>query len=195
VSTHIEWSFPQPRRGVAGAVDRFFGPGTTRGEWWVQAMFVTLATVLLPLRALWAGVEWTPLQYAVAAWFAFDLTGGIVTNATSAAKRWYHREGQGFRQHFSLITPHVVYLLAVAWLFRGGDWLYLGVGGLGLLAASALVLRLPLYLQRPVAVGLLAAAIVVNESVPPTRGLEWFLPLLFFKLLVSHALREEPYRP
>ncbi|NQZ73824.1 MAG: hypothetical protein HRT60_12220 [Dinoroseobacter sp.] len=25
--------------------------------------------------------------------------------------------------------------------------------------------------------------------------LEWFLPILFYKLLISHLLREEPYQP
>jgi len=27
------------------------------------------------------------------------------------------------------------------------------------------------------------------------QGLEWFLPLFYLKLLISHVLREEPYRP
>jgi hypothetical protein len=27
----------------------------------------------------------------------------------------------------------------------------------------------------------------------PGKGLEWFIPLLFIKLLISHLIRDEPY--
>jgi hypothetical protein len=30
---------------------------------------------------------------------------------------------------------------------------------------------------------------------PQPQGLEWFLPLFYLKLLVSHLPTEEPYRP
>lgn len=46
------------------------------------------------------------------------------------------------------------------------------------------------------ALGLTGVAIVMGLCVfAPTPGLEWFIPLLFLKLLISHLLREEPYLP
>ena len=54
----------------------------------------------------------------------------------------------------------------------------------------------PTYVRRPLAFGLLAATIFVSlYALPPTAGLEWFMPVLFLKLDVAHLVREEPYRP
>ena len=54
----------------------------------------------------------------------------------------------------------------------------------------------PLYLQRPVGLGLYAAAVIGSgHLLQPTPGLDWFLPLFFLKLLVSHLIFETPFRP
>jgi hypothetical protein len=84
----------------------------------------------------------------------------------------------------------------VAWLFREGDWAFAIITSTYLLAAAAIILRVPLYLQRPVALLLYALSILMAlYLLSPTPGLEWFLPLFYLKLLVSHLVREEPYRP
>ncbi|CDN14541.1 hypothetical protein RintRC_1367 [Richelia intracellularis] len=63
-----------------------------------------------------------------------------------------------------------------------------------LLMASMVVLRSPLYLQRPVALGLYTLGKVgVRYLLSHTLGLEWFLPFFMLKLLVSHLLAEFPY--
>lgn len=61
----IEWEFPQPRTGIAGAFDRFIGPGATNAEAILQMaapnglfgaawhVFVN-GYLLLPIR----GFEW-----------------------------------------------------------------------------------------------------------------------------------------
>ena len=196
MNVQIDWNYPQPRPGFPGTIDRFFGPGTTRAEAWIQALFSVGAATAMALYAVARGFDWSPIQYVLAIWMAFDLVGGIITNATSSAKRWYHREGQGFREHYGFIAPHAVYIFLVAWLFRSMDWSYLAVITIYLLGAALIILKTPLYLQRPVAFGVLAIAWLMNGYFfSPTNGLEWFIPFLFFKLLVSHALREEPYRP
>ncbi|NTU63693.1 MAG: hypothetical protein HGB05_09910, partial [Chloroflexi bacterium] len=119
---------------------------------------------------------------------------GVVTNATSSAKRWYHRAGQSARQQLQFVALHVIHLVIVAWLFRSGDWLFAIVFSIYLLLSAIVITRTPLYLQRPLALGLTCVAIVMGLVVfAPTPGLEWFIPLLFLKLLVSHVLREEPY--
>lgn len=196
MNTKINWNYPQPRAGLAGALDRFFGPGTTPAEAWLEGAFSVAAGAALPIYALLKGLEWTPIQYLIAALLAFDIVGGIVTNAASSAKRWYHRQGQGFRAHYGFVAFHVVYVLLVAWLFRSMDWGFFGAVSLYLLGTAYLVLKMPLYLQRPLALGLLAGSFLLGTYVlSPTRGLEWFVPFLVLKLVVSHLLREEPYRP
>ncbi len=62
--------------------------------------------------------------------------------------------------------------------------------------ACALVLKTALYLQRPVALILYTLSLIISLYVVESPvGLEWFLPVFYLKLLVSHILREEPYRP
>jgi len=196
MDTPINWNYPAPRTGLLGELDKFIGPGATPAELWIQAIFTLGATTALLIYARVAELDWTPLQLTLGALLALDMAGGISTNATSAAKRWYHRAGQGFRQHVGFVALHLVHIFLVAWFFRALDWPFFGLFASYLLIATIFILRTPLYLQRPLAFGLFAIAILLNQyAVTPTLGLEWFVPLLFFKLLVSHLLREEPYRP
>lgn len=143
--------------------------------------------------ALWQNLGWSPLQLVVATLLALDLVGGVVANAATPAKRWYHRPGQGFRQHFVFVALHI-YPFLVAWLFRDGDWAFGFVIYGFLLLAALLILSAPLYLQRPVAMGLTLVGLALGLAVfPPTPGMAWFVPVLCLKLLVSHLLREWPY--
>ncbi|MDB9528690.1 hypothetical protein PN498_22045 [Oscillatoria sp. CS-180] len=51
-------------------------------------------------------------------------------------------------------------------------------------------------LQRPIALGLYGLALIGDRYLlTPTPGLEWFLPLFFLKLLISHLLNETAYPP
>ncbi|MBN2003500.1 MAG: hypothetical protein JXA21_09105 [Anaerolineae bacterium] len=176
--------------GVASAMN------VTSAEVWIQVLFTLMGGLGLFGYALWSGVAWTPFQAVLAALVAVDVVGGIVTNATSTAKRWYHRAGQGFRQHFGFVALHLAHIFLVAWLFRGMDWGFFGLASAYLLGATLIILKTPLYLQRPVALFLFALSIPFNRyGFFPTAGLEWFIPFLFLKLLVSHVLKEEPYRP
>lgn len=196
MSTRIDWNYPQPRQGLAGALDKFFGPGTTSAEAWLEGVFAVAAGVALPTYGFLTGFEWTPVQYLVATFLAFDIVGGIVTNTASSAKRWYHRKGQGFRAHFGFVAFHVAHVFLVAWLFRSMDWGFFGAVSLYLLGAAYLILKTPLYLQRPLAFGLLAISFLLSYyAFVSTPGLEWFVPFLFLKLVVCHLLREEPCRP
>ncbi len=195
MNARIDWHYPEPREGLAGAWDQFIGPGATRAEVLLQLAAAVAAPLALLIYARAVGIGWSPVQTIVALLLAFDLAGGVVTNATSSAKRWYHRAGQGFWQHLLFIAVHV-HPFVVAWLFRDGDWVFAVVLYGYLLAAAVIVLRVPLYLQRPTALILFCGALLLNSYVfPPTPGLEWFVPLFYLKLLVSHLLREEPYRP
>jgi len=192
----MAWEYPEPRAGWRGEFDRFVGPGATRAELALELGFTMLGGVAMLVYAQTSFPQWSIVQICVAVLLAFDMAGGVVTNATSSAKRWYHRTGQGTRQHLQFVALHVAHLFIVAWLFRSGDWLYALVFSIYLLLAAFGILRTTLCLQRPLALGLTGVAIVMGLIVfTPTPGLEWFIPLLFLKLLVSHLLREEPYLP
>lgn len=65
-----------------------------------------------------------------------------------------------------------------------------------MLLACITILLMPLYLQRPVALACYSLSILLCLYVfSAAEGMEWFLHLFYLKLLVSHILKEEPYRP
>ena len=190
----INWDYPQPRQGLAGEWDKFVGPGATTSETLIALIPALLASVALGLYAYLQQLDWSFWQYFFGLLFAFDITGGITTNATSAAKRWYHRTGQGFSAHFGFLSLHLFHIILTGWLFRGGDIVYILVFSVELLVSGFIVLKVPLYLQRSIALLLVAIAIVVSlYAFSSTPGMEWFIPFLFIKLLASHLTYEQPY--
>lgn len=192
----VNWIPPQPRGGLKGAWDRFAGPGMTRAEFYLCWAVALAAGIALPVAALAAGLGWGAGRLVIAGLIALDMAGGVVTNATSPAKRWYHREGQGFSKQFLFVAVHAFQLFLVAWLFGAMDWEYFGVVYGYLLVSALAVLLVPLYLKRPVALAAMAGAILVNwYAVTPPGGFEWFAPVLILKLLVSHLLPEAPFPP
>jgi hypothetical protein len=188
----IDWSYPAPEN----AFDRFIGPGASRAEILLQLvppLIMTAAWLIIAVVNRWG---WSLLQMAVAGILMVDMLGGVITNATGAAKRWYHRSGQGVGQHLRFVALHLVQPTLIVLLFEMGNWAFV-VGSFGYLVfAALLILRVPLYLQRPLAALLLALSFFWALYVLPVPvHFEWFLPVYYTKLLVCHLLREEPYRP
>jgi hypothetical protein len=187
---------PVPRSGWKGQLDRLIGPGATPAELVLQLVPPVGAAIAAPFYASTLSIDWSFWQLGLIAILGFDLVGGVLTNATAAAKRWYHRPAQGWRQHMGFVCVHFIHIGLVALLLRGGDGLFFAGVSSYLLLAAGLILASPLYLQRPVALGLYGLALLGDRYLfVPTPGLEWFLPLLFLKLLVSHLLKETTYRP
>ncbi|MFD5768065.1 hypothetical protein ACFWIN_19840 [Streptomyces sp. NPDC127049] len=192
----VDRSVPPTSPGLLGRLERFMGPGKTRAESAVEAAGVGLGAVLLVAGTWSTGAlrGWSGLQLAVAALIALDLLGGILTNATNAAKRWYHRPRPGARRaRLLFVSAHLLHLAVVATLLLDGDpgW-FLGTAGL-LLAGALLVEYAPVPLRRPVAMGAYTAAVLTGFfwlTVPP--ALIWFGPLFFLKLLVCHLVPEAP---
>ncbi len=183
-----------PRTGWEGWLDSLIGPGATPAEMALQFVPAVGAAIAAPLYASTLSIDWTLWQLLAIAILGFDLVGGVLTNATAAAKRWYHRPGQSWRQHLSFTSLHLFHLGLVALLFRGGDVLFFAGVSSYLLLAAGLIVASPLYLQRPIALGLYGLALLGDRYLlTPTPGLEWFLPLFFLKLLVSHLLNETAY--
>lgn len=188
------WKYPPPRRGIAGSWDRVVGPGATPAE---QRLSLVPAIAFAAFVVIHASVRkfgWSPWQYLVAAWLAADIVGGIATNATSAAKRWYHRSGRSLQSHIRFVLGHLVYIFLVAWLFALNKFRFFALHSSYLILSALIVLKVRPYLQRSVALLLLSGGILVSlYAVASPPGLEWFPPFLYLKLIVSYLLKEEPY--
>jgi len=192
----IDWNVPTARSGFWGVIDKLIGPGATKAEKNLQLYIPFGSGILLVVYAYIVQYGWSWSQYLIAGLLTVDIIGGIITNATSSAKRWFHREGQGFKQHMSFILTHFTQLSLFSYAFMGFDLLWIAMAGGFMVLACVVILQTPLYLQRPVALMLysLSMVLTINCFAAP-QGLEWFLPLFYLKLLISHVLREEPYRP
>ncbi|RBP83814.1 hypothetical protein EBI01_09865 [Marinomonas rhizomae] len=192
----INWNYPPVRRGLAGAIDRFIGPGATPAEVLLQTLLPLVAALVAVVYGMLQMPEWSYLQLFMCGLLALDISGGIITNATSTAKRWYHRSGQSIRQHMNFILLHFLQLFLVAYFFLSFDWVWLMVAGGYLVVSALIILMTSVYLQRPVAMILYSMAFLISlYGLAQPEGMEWFLPLFYCKLLVSHLPHEEPYRP
>ena len=192
----IDWDYPEPRKGFLGEWDKFIGPGATKLELIITLGVSVLGGLAVLLYSLLSpDVNWGVGKIIVATILALDLAGGVVANASSPAKRWYHRKEQGFWKHMLFVSVHVYPILIGLW-YRDLDWVYSLVIYGYLLISSMIVLVIPLYLRRPTSFVLFAVTIIFNWYVfSPTPGLEWFIPVLFLKILLGHIVKEEPYRP
>lgn len=192
----IDWNAPPPRKGFLNGWDTFIGTGATQAENALVVAVAVVSAIGMIAYVLSADPGWTALQVVIAVVLALDIGGGVIANATSVTKRWYHRPGQTAKTHLGFIAVHALHLLPVPIWFRPGDWGYFVIAYGYLLMAAILILRVPLYLQRPVAMLLWMGGILLNAYViMPVAGLEWLLPAFYAKLLVAHLVREEPYRP
>ncbi|MEU3275232.1 hypothetical protein ABZ639_30645 [Saccharomonospora sp. NPDC006951] len=132
------------------------------------------------------------LQSVVLLVLGFDLVGGVVVNATTAASRRFHDAGSSRWRPILFVAAHV-HLFVVAALFPGLPWLtavvlYLGTLGSGLLAVLA-----PPRLRVPVAfTGAAALLVLATALLPVPAELAWISPLLTVKLLLAHLLRHGP---
>ncbi len=190
----IRWQPPEPRRSWLRYWDMFVGPGATSTEEWVQLIGGLVVAVLASVRFFVLMPSASLMPSIVVVLLAPDLGGGIVTNATAAAKRWYHRAEQTRFQHLRFVAVHGVHLALLVWLAPSFTWLHCGLLFGYLLGATWLILRMPLYLQRPVAFICYASGVLFSLWLPMV-GLDWVIPLLFLKLLLSYAVKEAPFSP
>jgi hypothetical protein len=192
----IDWDLPPLRKGLLGFLDKATGPGPTSAEYLLQLLLPAAATLAAYLyaQAVFPGWPWWKVLFFCA--LAMDMVGGMITNSTSAAKRWFHREGQTLRNHLTFVAVHVVQISVVVIVFRDVDLAY-GASLFGyLIGATVFILISPLYLQRPIALALTALGILLEIHLwGVSSQIPWFTPLLLLKLLVAHLLYEEPYRP
>ncbi len=185
---------PPIRPGFNGMIDQFIGPGATTYEMLLQFIPACFALVAQLYYSIFYTSQST-LQILLGSMLTFDIVGGILTNSTPSAKRWYHRKSQTFWNHFQFILLHLVHICLVSFLFYSSHSLLLCLfHACFLLLSSLCILFTPLALQRTVSYLWYTIALVCNIQVLPSpNGMQWFFPLFYFKLLVSHLVKEEPY--
>lgn len=192
----IQWNY-------AGVADPLCGTGATRAERLLAYGIAALLTAIIlaanfyqdaPIAEGW--------RIALLGFFAFDIAGGAVANMLNSCKRFYHSElqpGDGFgariAKNVTLFTAIHIHPIIAAYVFGGGIlnaiiWYVL------LQAGVAVTLAMPLYLRRAGATAITLLALLGDQMLLPLGpGLEWFIPCLFIKMVLGHAVQEEPYRP
>ncbi|WP_026212397.1 hypothetical protein [Longispora albida] len=178
-----DWEVPRP----SGALDRVMGPGKTRAETVTELSGGLVAAALIAWH-VWG--DFTGWQLAVVAILALDLAGGVMTNATNSAKRWYHRSPKA-KPRLMFVTVHIAHLAAV--VFLGGTWLWFATNAALLLASALLIEGVPVAIRRPTAMAAYMAFFLLNLGWLPAP-LAWFPALFYLKLLVCHLVPEAPLR-
>ncbi len=200
-AANIEWNY-------SGPPDGFFGPGATgaeRGVVWLGVFLLFAAYAGLEFTG--RGPEWSWWLWAIVLGLGADIAGGMIANSLNSCKRYYHRgatsdarsspakSGVGvfLRNHVAFAAVHV-HPIFVGWLF---DRPLYGLGWYLVLQMTVwATLCVPLYLRRPLAMlWILAVLLVELYFVAPIPYLEWFIPVLFIKIVYGRIVREEPYRP
>ncbi len=195
VAANIDWEY-------SGKPDLNAGTGATSAERALPWVGSLLLLVIAGSRGLQAEPAWTWAQWAVALFLALDVGGGVVANSLNSCKRFYHsplkQEEKGIfalaKNHMFFVGLHIHTVIAYALWVPERFWVGLA-WYLALIGSAVVVLRVPLYLARPIATLLVAAATVLSIADPVLTGLEWLIPLLFLKIVLGHAVREEPVRP
>lgn len=191
----IDWTVPD------GPQDWLLGTGATRAERALVWSASAASVVALLAVAAAQDVAWVWWQWLLVLALTVDVAGGVSANALGTAKRLYHAPGRPGRPWRRVVHHHVgfaalhVHALAVGALLPDASaawaatWYAVPLGG------TVAVVGAPLYLRRPLAAAVVTAAVVGAPLVEAPAGLAWLGPVLVLKLVASHAVPEEPYRP
>ena len=181
-----------PRSGILGYWDQFVGPDMSRQELAFVIAASTAGAVVTSALALTGGFQW--FVVLAGAFIGLDLVGGAVCNMTQTTKAWYHREDQTFWNHFSFIAVHIAHVALFAACFRGADfdWSFFLLTSSLLLGSALLTLRTPQTFRLPMSVLCLSVSLFAVDVLPPSTLFDWFVPLMYIKLLVGHAVGPTP---
>lgn len=194
----VDWRLPERRRD-----DWLFGTGATAREQLLVWAAGVLGLGLIAWHALVAPPPgWTWWHHLLSAVILLDVAGGAVANTLGTAKRLYFsplRQPASARTRllhntvgFTALHLHPVVIAA---LYPGGQlvwgvlWYAVAVVGVAAIRVS------PLYLARPLAMLVFTGAMLLQSAIVAPAGWAWFVPVFLAKLVLAHAVREEPYRP
>jgi hypothetical protein len=194
--THVDWTLPP------GEPDWLLGTGADHAERWVVWAGTAVAVAALVTAAAGQDPAWQWWQWALVLALTMDVAGGVPANSLATAKRFYHSSApqdlpmiqRVLLSHIGFSAAHlhpfaVTLALPDASLRWAAAWYVVALMG------TVAVVRVPLYLRRPVAAAWTTAAVIGAPLVAAPVGLAWLGPILVLKLVAAHAVREEPYRP
>ena len=192
----IDWDVPDTR------LDAAFGDGALPVEKLLPNLTAVIGVALLVwYTAVTPSLHWKWWRQLIAVALVYDLVGGVVANGLNSTKRFQHADhiavprptASFVRNHVLFAATHAQPILAAV-LFPGAQiwwgvwWYVVALGGV------VLVLRIPLYLRRPVALMFVAATPMLATILDAPHGFAWLPAVLIAKLILG-AVREEPYRP
>ncbi|NDV18409.1 hypothetical protein GO013_03120 [Pseudodesulfovibrio sp. JC047] len=191
---HIDWECP-------GTFSFTTGYGATKAENVLANYVIVLAPVLLYFL-VWRDLDWSLTQLVVASVLALDMVGGVVTNALGSMKRFLHTEERVARSWLEklvgsrVLFPFIHFQIFIVPLCFAVTWWYATFWYGCMMLSILFIHRLPLYLRRPVSFLIIVFSIMIGPEIcAPPVGMDWFAPIYMLKLVVSHGVREEPYRP
>jgi hypothetical protein len=141
-------------------------------------------------------------QIIVASILSLDMVGGVLTNSLGSMKRFLHSDQRlelswlGKLARGKFLFPLVHIQIFAAPLCFDVTWGYAFFWYGSMMISILLIHYLPLYLHRPVALLIVMLSVMIGPmAFLPPAGLEWLAPIYMIKLVLSHGVREEPYRP
>ncbi len=192
-NAHINWD-------CAGKFNFTTGFGATKAESMIANYAAFIAPVILYFSA-WQQLEWSWLQIIVAAVLTLDMIGGVLSNSLGSMKRFLHTDQtleltwMGKLVGSRFLFPAIHFQLFLVPVCFDITWSYAFFWYAMMLGSIVLLHFLPMYLHRPVALLVVMLSIIVASLLPTPVGLEWLAPIFMIKLVLSHGVREEPYRP
>lgn len=184
----------------AGKFNFTTGFGATKAESIIANYAAFIAPLILYFFA-WQQLNWSVLQVVVASLLTLDMIGGVLTNSLGSMKRFLHTDQQLELNWLAKLVgskflfPAIHFQLFAIPLCFDIAWSY-AFFWYGVMMVSIVVIHLlPMYLHRPVALLIVMLSIIFAQLVPGPIGLEWIAPIFMIKLVLSHGVREEPYRP
>lgn len=197
-AARIDWCLPDTEQD-----DWLFGTGATpieQGLVWAAAV---LGLGLIVWQGLFSPLSgWAWWHNLLSAVILLDVAGGAVANTLGTAKRLYFgplRQPASVRTRMLhnpvVFTALHLHPVVIAALYPDGR-LWWGVIWYLVALTGVIAVRLsPLYLARPMAMVVFTGAMLLQSVIVAPAGWGWFVPVFLAKLVLAHAVREEPYRP
>lgn len=178
---------------IRKALDFAFGRSASGVEIAIPIALGAAGIAVAVACAVHAGLALAWWQWPILAFLAFDIVGGIAANASDAATRQHHRNGNALKPLFFTFF-HVHPFAATLLLPVPGLVEATVLWGSALIGTALVVLTTP-SLKRGVSLGFCGIAITLFAIVFPAPGLEWFAPCFLIKLVAAHAVPQRTSVP
>lgn len=177
------------------------GYNPTKAESTIANYAAFLAPVILYF-VMWNKLDWSLVQLVVASALALDMVGGVLTNSLGSMKRYLHTT-QSLELSWlaklvggKFLFPAIHFQIFAVPLCFDVTWSY-ALFWYGFMMISIVFIHmLPQYIHRSIALLIVILSIMLSQiAFVGPAGLEWLASIYIIKLVLSHAVREEPYRP